>query len=69
MSCEIGPGTSLQGEVVDRAWRPGVSRDGAPAGHGAWETLAPCAVDELASRAPLLREDGRGESRVLRGAH
>lgn len=57
MSREIGSGTGLQSEAVGRAWRPGVSRDGAPAGHGARETLAPPAVDELASRAPLPRED------------
>lgn len=69
MSCEIGSGTGLQGEAVGGARRPGVSRDGSPAGHGARETLAPRAVDEPASGAPLPREDGRGESRVLRGAH
>ena len=58
MSREIGSGTSLQGEAVSEAWHPGVLRDGAPVAHGARETLAPSAVDEPASRAPLPREDG-----------
>ena len=58
MSREIGSGTGLQSEAVGRAWRPGVSRDEAPAGHSARETLALRAVDEPVSRAPLPREDG-----------